>query len=848
MAVIPPTGPVPPNDGSSIFRRSTPKSSSGSGPPPLDDLNPEEPTDLVDADPDSVPLDEMPTGPEPSEFSLPNSESLAEEILFADEEDPPARSGDSWSAVTGESSVDLDSDGRPPVPDGAEWYDQPAGPPSTAKFGDAADLFADLSGNTPDSDTNWVRAENTGRVSDSELLRAFDEVARQTEDPSSEYGFSPPGSEEDARSSIFGKMPDRPTPPGAGEPPPSVAPDSAELTDLLHDDVGEGSSIFQRTGHGQPVPAPEAGEASQFDFELPVPTDPAGASQASGRIDLGNPDDVGVSASGRAISLDDLDLDAAEAAANQSAIRHSPDSPVPTVSGRTSRTTGGRTVRTLPVADEADADEPTPASGLGRFVGGVAFGLLLAGVAFGGLYLGGVIPNERKGPSLPARVATTDQDTAAKLDALQAQLDETKQAASTRIREFEAQLTAANAEADAVKQKLTESQTAAAKSATSLDTARTELAQAKMTVEAVRGELSDTRKAAEAATADLLASKNEAAILKRELETTKKAAETALTAIENQKKSAEDVLAGVVSELRTAKLIGPDEDAAKLPAAVKRLATVAGSGDVKQVTEELLAARKQVGTLEANLKSAAEEVKRVKGEADTARATAEAIKTDADKKVTAMKAERDQAVAEVSAAAENKLKASVAAATKDLSAELAQARKQIETAKAGGRAEAEAAAKQRVDELTQKVAALEAQQAADRKGYEQKLANQAADFASRLSEARSGETVRITSAEAAALDQARRDYAMGLIAFNSGRLTDAEAEFGRAVTGNAGDARYWYYLGLARYQLGRSDEAVTAFRKGAELEARGKPNSRAVSEAFERMPLRLRAVLKQYRP
>ena len=46
--------------------------------------------------------------------------------------------------------------------------------------------------------------------------------------------------------------------------------------------------------------------------------------------------------------------------------------------------------------DVAD-DEPKEklSGGLGKFVGGTAFGVLAAGVAFAGLYLGGVVPNER---------------------------------------------------------------------------------------------------------------------------------------------------------------------------------------------------------------------------------------------------------------------------------------------------------------------------------------------------------------------------------------------------------------------------------------------------------------------
>jgi tetratricopeptide (TPR) repeat protein len=48
-------------------------------------------------------------------------------------------------------------------------------------------------------------------------------------------------------------------------------------------------------------------------------------------------------------------------------------------------------------AAERVTDEPTEklSGGVGKFVGGTAFGVLAAGVAFAGLYLGGVVPNQR---------------------------------------------------------------------------------------------------------------------------------------------------------------------------------------------------------------------------------------------------------------------------------------------------------------------------------------------------------------------------------------------------------------------------------------------------------------------
>ena len=60
MAAHPP-GPLPPDDGSGVFRKPSSKSAARKAPPP-DDLTPEEPTDLVElTDDESMPIGELPT-------------------------------------------------------------------------------------------------------------------------------------------------------------------------------------------------------------------------------------------------------------------------------------------------------------------------------------------------------------------------------------------------------------------------------------------------------------------------------------------------------------------------------------------------------------------------------------------------------------------------------------------------------------------------------------------------------------------------------------------------------------------------------------------------------------------
>jgi hypothetical protein len=227
-------------------------------------------------------------------------------------------------------------------------------------------------------------------------------------------------------------------------------------------------------------------------------------------------------------------------------------------------------------------------------------------------------------------------------------------------------------------------------------------------------------------------------------------------------------------------------------------------------------------------------------------ATDEALK--AKDEAAAIRTSADKQLAEMIKNADDKVKAAVEAAMKESSAALAKVQKDLDTAKATARAEAEAVAKKQIDEAVARATAAETARIAEKTAFDQKLADQTAQFNTRLTEAKSGATIRVTSAESAQIEKAARSYATGLSAFEAGRLSDAEAMFAAAATSNSGDARYWYFLGLSRYVQGKAADAEAAFKKGAELEARGKPNSRLVSESFERLPLSLRGVVKVFRP
>jgi hypothetical protein len=805
MAAHPPTGPAPSNDGSSIFRR-------GRQPTPAtpsvrpEDLNPDDPAEPLNLDEESVPLDELPPTP-------PELEEAAAEALFADGPDG-----------VGDSAVALDANFRPATT-GAGWLDPPTDqPPSTIKFDDAAALFADLSGSPPDSGTNWEDANATGRVSDSELLRAYEEADR----PESGEVLLPP------QASIFARR--------------DKATDSDDLLAADADGSGElfvppaltaGSSIFEQ---GSLPVKPAAGEHEDdgIGFELPQVDDPAGASQASGRIDLSSPDFSAEEPAEQARSMPDLDLDAEEAAARpvaKSTRKSSKEFIVPSAAAAKPR----------PTDDEDDDLRPAgrTSSGLGKFIGGAAFGLLAGGVTFAGLYFGGVIPNEKKDPAPAAVRPTGDPDAAAKLAEAKKQLDETLQKAEADKKELGEQLTAAKKDAADAKKQLPDLTAALTKSNNELATAKADAERFKMTItdyskklDASLKDLGDAKAAVEkdkqAAIAKIEALgediKKERLKVEGELATAKKATADAVA----KQKAAEASLAGVVTELKSAKLVDDKFDPANLPATIKQLTTAATAGDAKKAAEALIAVQKEADTLKANLKAAADETARAKAEAADAKSTVEKVKTDADK-----------AVAEAKKGVDDKVKAAVEAATKDTAAELAKAKKDAETVRTTAKAEAEAAARKRIDDAVAKATAAENARAEAAKQYEQKLADQANQYAARLAEARAGGVVQVTSVETAAAERAAKSYAAGLTAFDAGRYADAERLFAAATAAHPADARYWYFLGLTQYLQGRSADA--AFRKGAELEARQKPGTKAVSEAFEGLPLRLRAVVKPYR-
>jgi tetratricopeptide (TPR) repeat protein len=97
--------------------------------------------------------------------------------------------------------------------------------------------------------------------------------------------------------------------------------------------------------------------------------------------------------------------------------------------------------------------------------------------------------------------------------------------------------------------------------------------------------------------------------------------------------------------------------------------------------------------------------------------------------------------------------------------------------------------------------------------------------------------------------RAERQYAKGLNHYWAGRYSAAERALAEAVrlAGPSGrDARYFYFLGLARLAQGRGGEAITDFRQAGELERLNRPGRATVALTLERVQGEPRRFLERY--
>lgn len=301
-----------------------------------------------------------------------------------------------------------------------------------------------------------------------------------------------------------------------------------------------------------------------------------------------------------------------------------------------------------------------------------------------------------------------------------------------------------------------------------------------------------------AATERLAAKAKEAAAAKAELATA-----------DRKLKAAEAAVDLVVEKLKEVKLIDPAADraaaAAALPAAVKKAVVVTGKDS-------------QVAELAASL----DDAKKARAEAERKAAAATAALADA----------QGDAAKKIAALED---------AAKGFGEKLAA---EVQRAAAAARAEARA----KLDAAAAELSRSAADRAADAKRFEDRLAAQAEQFRQQLTAVRSGAAVPLADVERVTQDRARRAYAAGIDAYQGGLYTTAEGWFARAVQDDPADARYWYFLGLAKWAQGRAGDADADFRKGAEWEARARPGRRAVGEALLKVQGSARAAVDAYRP
>jgi hypothetical protein len=90
-------------------------------------------------------------------------------------------------------------------------------------------------------------------------------------------------------------------------------------------------------------------------------------------------------------------------------------------------------------------------------------------------------------------------------------------------------------------------------------------------------------------------------------------------------------------------------------------------------------------------------------------------------------------------------------------------------------------------------------------------------------------------------------YGNGVHAYFAGDFVKAHDQLTAAVTGGSHDPRVYYYRGLAYVKLGRDQEAVQDFKRGAELESKDFNRSFNVARSLERVQGAARQQLETYR-
>lgn len=229
------------------------------------------------------------------------------------------------------------------------------------------------------------------------------------------------------------------------------------------------------------------------------------------------------------------------------------------------------------------------------------------------------------------------------------------------------------------------------------------------------------------------------------------------------------------------------------------------TADVKKLTGDVEAAQKKAADAEALAKKIADDAK-------------EATKKIADAEAMAKKAAESEAATKKGAEA-------LALRVKDANQKAADTREKLAEAERAAKklaADAEALAAQRLkaEELAKKLAD-------DLKAEKER----AADLAKLLAAAPAGGGGVPAAVSRDAAASAARSLDAGITAYKAARYEEAERALGTATAANPADAVGWYFLGAARWSLGRADAAREAFKRGAGAEAARLVPARVVDAA-----------------
>jgi hypothetical protein len=325
---------------------------------------------------------------------------------------------------------------------------------------------------------------------------------------------------------------------------------------------------------------------------------------------------------------------------------------------------------------------------------------------------------------------------------------------------------------------------------------------------------------------------------------------------------AESGVAGALKALAAA--TKPDPKAAQQLAAAAAEVKALG-GKLADVQADATTMRDKAAAAEAAAKAAAAKLATAEGEskalADFMTRAVEAAKTaklvPADANAEAAMTALPGAVKKLAAAAEgadaSKAAAALAAEAKKLA--VAQAQTKAAQAEVARATEAARAAQAAAEKLRTEAVAAQTKVVADAQAVnDAKLAALQAEFARKeaalqrqVADARAGVAVPLRTDERLAQQEAANLYGRGHDLYFREQYADAEALLARATASDPTDARYWYFLALARFGQGNADAAAEAFKKGAAEEARSHPPRRDINAALEKVQGAARRELQRYR-